>query len=100
MEGDDAIAARFPREWARANDPNRRNGSKARNNLRRRYRLTIAHDEFVAANPSANCGNCAHSKCAPGLGIQGLACLLDSDFHGYQIVKSGDVCVRWEGSKP
>lgn len=96
---DQAVAERFPREWARANDPSLRNRSKARNNLRRRYRLAVEHEAFVAANPLATCAACANSTLNPGM-VKGLACDLDSDFHGYQMVDPAHVCTRFRPCAP
>jgi hypothetical protein len=91
---DTQIAQFYPAEWARANDPRLSNRSKARNNLRRRYRLVQEHMAFVAANPEARCSGCAHSNLNPS-SIKGLVCDLNSDFHGYQMVSPDDVCTRF-----
>lgn len=95
MDNDEAIAIRFPLEWARANDPAKRGRSKARNNLRRRYRAIVELETFVSGNPSASCVSCVHSTSDPTPGIRGLTCDLDSDFHGYQMVRADHVCARW-----
>lgn len=93
---DAAIAATWPARWAKANDPTRRNRSKARNNLRKAYAHKVEHDRFVASNPSAACANCAHKWQPPHTIV--LACQLDSDFHGYQTVSPIHVCTRWGAS--
>lgn len=93
-ELDAAIARRFPEEWRRANDPAKRNRSKARNNLRRRYRAAMEFDDFVLANPRAKCGNCANLLRNPG-SLTGTYCDLDSDFHGYMRASEDGLCVRW-----
>jgi hypothetical protein len=97
-EVDAAIAERFPSEWARANDGSLRGRSKARNNLRKRYRYVVELEAFKAANPDARCGNCAHGDLNPSVGIKGLSCELDSDFHGYAMVDPANVCARWDAS--
>ena len=90
---DAAIAEHWPAQWAKANNPVLRNRSKARNNLRRQWRLAQEHQAFVAANPEAKCGNCAHCSTQH---YKKPYCELDSDFHGYQLVELQDVCTRWE----
>lgn len=92
---DAAIAARWPDAWARANDTSLPRRSKARQQLRMRYKHAVALEEFRAANPTARCGNCAHGDRDPTPGIRGLSCELDSDFHGYAMVHPDSVCTRW-----
>jgi hypothetical protein len=92
---DAAIAARFPREWARANDPSLRNRSKARQQLRQRYRHQLALDALMLANPQARCSSCAHVRTDPSPGLKGTFCDLDSDFEGYARVAPDFVCTRW-----
>lgn len=95
---DAAIAAAWPDRWARANNPALPNRSKARNNLRKRWREFVAHQEFVAANPTAACRNCAHCGAIPHSANARNFCELDSDYYGYSVIDDlGSVCTRWEG---
>jgi len=94
---DAAIAAKWPDAWMKANDPARRNRSKARQQIRQRYAHAMAFEVFVAANPQARCANCdnagsRHFETRP-------ICELDSDFHGYQPVDPDHRCARWR-AKP
>lgn len=91
---DAAIAKLWPAAWARANDPRLRNRSKARQQIRKRYRDHVAYVEFRKSFPTAACKNCAN-RSEPHLMPGKLACDLDSDFHGYQLVDSENVCTRW-----
>lgn len=93
---DAAIADRWPERWAQANAPTRRNRSKARQQLRKRYAQTLAHEAFVEANPGARCASCDH--CRRRALSAGLMCLLDSDFYGDRIVNADDVCTRFSPS--
>lgn len=93
---DTQVAARFPAEWARANDPALPNRSKARQKLRQRYRIAIATDAWRTANPGAFCSNCAHCS-HPALRPEAFRCDLESDFHGDAIVRDPQTewCARW-----
>lgn len=89
---DAAIAKRFPGEWRRANDPNYRNRSKARQKLRRRFKYELEREAFSEANPDAACIDCIHRYDWNNR----LTCSIENDFHGYQIVEAGHFCTHWE----
>lgn len=89
---DAEIARIWPARWAKANAA-RPGASKRRTNLRKAFRQYQAHTAFVASNPDARCGNCAHvamkhTRDQPH-------CELDSDYYGDQLVKLDGVCTRW-----
>ena len=92
---DAAIAIRFPSEWARANDTRLRNRSKARQQLRQRYRIALEMDALRAANPHAKCANCSNRGSWNGK----MICDLDSDFGGYAITDPASLCVRWKAEE-
>ena len=90
---DAQIAAAWPERWQRANDPNLGNRSKARQQLRKAWRLSQEFASFKTANPKANCGNCQYLAITPH--TKKMHCELDSDFHGYQLVQDEtSVCTR------
>ena len=95
-ETDAAIAAKWPDAWARANDPTRRGRSKARQQLRQRYRASLEFDAFRQANPEAQCGNCSHFAPMPFDSKGQMHCSAKSDFHGYQIATADGVCRWWK----
>lgn len=94
---DAQIAARLPKEWAKENDPTLRNRSKARNNLRKRYKALIALEDLKAKHPEADCSNCVNAS--PWGPEQVMSCDLDSDFHGYRPITPEHVCYRWKGKR-
>lgn len=96
---DEAIAKAWPDRWAIANDPARRNRSKARNNLRRLWKHHVELEQFKSANPDARCANCEH-RSVNQMVLSGTAtCDLDSDFQGYQRVDDAAVCARWSAGQ-
>jgi hypothetical protein len=90
------IAAVWPERWRKANEK-QRGASKARNNLRKAWQAHLRFQKFIKANPSAACSSCRHF-CKTPHGPD-FHCELDSDFHGYSIVKREYVCVRWSARK-
>jgi hypothetical protein len=94
-ETDAAIAAKWPEQWARANNPALRNRSKARQQIRQRYRLAQAFDAFKQANPDARCGNCGSFKPMPNDAKGAMHCEAESDFYGYQLANANGLCVKW-----
>ena len=93
---DAAIAAKWPEAWAKANNPNLRNRSKARQQIRQRYRLSLEFAAFKQANPQAQCGNCKHFERMPH--DTRMHCSIESDFYGYQIAVAGGLCVKWKAA--
>ena len=92
-ETDAAIAAKWPDAWAKANDPSRRNRSKARQQIRQRYRLSLEFAAFKQANPDARCGNC--DSFGPMPHDSRMMCGAESDFHGYAIATADGLCMKW-----
>lgn len=97
---DAAIAKLWPDRWAKANDPTKRNRSKARQQLRKAYANALAFDAFVAANPNARCGNCKHFEKVPHDSKGLWHCSIESDFHGYAITYDGNRCIKWKATQP
>jgi hypothetical protein len=93
-ETDAAIAAKWPDAWAKANDPTLRNRSKARQQIRQRYRASLSFDAFKQANPSAQCGNCTNYLPMPH--DSRMMCAAESDFHGYAVAKPDGLCMKWK----
>lgn len=95
---DAAIAERWPDRWAKANDPAKRNRSKARQQIRKAYADALAYDAFVLANPTARCGNCEHFEKVPHDTKGQWHCSIESDFHGYAIAKADGICTKWKAT--
>jgi hypothetical protein len=93
---DAEIARVWPVEWRKANDPTRRNRSKARNNVRKRWLAMLELGAFRAANPDARCANCTHCKPYKSRDKNECHCELASDFYGYSLTKLDHVCTRWK----
>ena len=87
------IAAEWPARWAKANAA--RNGSKARNSLRKEFRAHLKRDELRAAGAScATCRCFQRGKPYVGASFDGW-CERDSDFHGYAVAKADGICTFW-----
>jgi hypothetical protein len=95
---DAKIAALWPAQWAKANDPTLRRRSKARHNLRAAYDARLKFDAFKAAHPNARCGNCVSFKKMPDDSKSRSMCEFDSDFHGYTIATADGLCTHWRGA--
>lgn len=68
-------------------------GEKRRRQAKRE-RERVAYEAAIAALPAeATCATCSHCRKYPHK--PKLSCELDSDFHGYAIVKPSDRCPRW-----
>ncbi|WP_370171384.1 hypothetical protein [Sphingobium abikonense] len=94
---DAAIAAAWPKDWAKANDA-RPGASKRRNKLRKAWAAQQSFAAFKAANPNANCGNCAHRGNHYNIGDH---CELQTDFYGYATIRDlSKVCVQHEPTPP
>lgn len=92
----DALAARmFPREWAAVE--HKVGASKKRQQLRQRAEQEVVWRKVKAELDAkgATCGNCRHCSPYPMSRNGELSCDLDTDFHGYAIVKPTHVCARW-----
>lgn len=96
---DAAIAELWPEAWARANDPNLRNRSKARQQIRQRYKFHLAMEAFQKAKPHARCGVCEHYEPVPHSSSGKFHCSLGSDFYGYSIAKPDGLCLHFEDAQ-
>lgn len=88
---DAAIAQRWPREWAAANDPARTGNSKRRNKLRKQYAEAL--DLAALRKTGARCGNCEHFE-ARNVHVDHAVCELLSDFHGYTLADADGLCLK------
>jgi len=90
---DAAIAAKWPEEWAKANDPTLRGRSKARGKLRKEYAYFLAIDALLARQPNACCATCDNFEPVPH--SSKMHCSAESDFYGYQIASPDGLCTKW-----
>lgn len=90
MADDDLVKQRFPAEWAKWSIRTGIVASKRRQQLRRAARDSAVMDTLRQVG--ASCGTCSsftkNGPCGPH-------CEKDSDFHGYAVVRPGDLCARW-----
>ena len=94
---DAAIAALWPEAWAKANNPALRNRSKARQQIRQRYKFHLEMDALQKAKPHARCGVCKHYEPVPHSSGGKFHCSIESDFHGYQITTPDNLCLKFKG---
>jgi len=86
---DHRIATRWPDKWAACRN------SKARNNLRKRFR--IENELAQLREAGASCGNCSSYQRNPT--IKKFICEAGSDFHGYQLASADGLCTDWSEAK-
>jgi hypothetical protein len=95
-ETDAAIAAKWPVEWAKANNPALRRRSKARQKLRQRFAYGKQIEALLSRNPTAACANCDNFERVPN--SDKMHCSAESDFYGYQIASPRGLCLKWRAS--
>lgn len=82
----DLAATMFPERWAEALNLTGKRGNNRRRMIRRQAENEVIMIGLRATG--ASCGSCEHRDRRDGK----LICDLDSDFHGYVIVKSDGLC--------
>lgn len=95
-EVDAKIAKAWPNRWAKANDPNLRGRSKARQQLRRAWRRKLEFEAFKAANPDMSCFNCQHREKNPTTMPEfDWHCAMGQDGPWYSPITEDRPCTDW-----
>lgn len=95
---DALIAELWPREWANANDPTRRNNSKRRQKLRQAYANHLQMQALRLAEPEARCGTCERHELVPDR-TSLYHCAMQSDFYGYVCTGVDYLCLHYKKSE-
>lgn len=93
---DALIAKLWPIDWAKANDPTRRNNSKRRQQLRQAYAYHLRMQALQSAEPDARCGTCEHFELMPEDRTGQHHCSAESDFYGYVLASADNLCLKYK----
>lgn len=100
LEERNALAAQyFPKLWADAQAPGKKNGTK-RTQLRNAAEHKQIEDELRLRAQGASCATCRSFGQTNLVGEKRYVCSADCDFYGYAITTPGRLCHRWMSAQP